>query len=61
MNKFSLENKIILVSGATSGIGLELCKQIVENGGDFINQNVYWELMACVCDGKVTLFRKYII
>jgi NAD(P)-dependent dehydrogenase (short-subunit alcohol dehydrogenase family) len=36
MNKFSLENKIILVSGATSGIGLELCKQIVENGGDFI-------------------------
>lgn len=36
MNKFSLENKIILVSGATSGIGLELCKQIVANGGNFI-------------------------
>ena len=36
MNKFSLENKIILVSGANSGIGLELCKQIVANGGNFI-------------------------
>jgi len=36
MNKFSLENKVILVSGATSGIGLELCKQIVINGGNFI-------------------------
>lgn len=36
MDKFSLENKIILVSGATSGIGLELCKQIVANGGNFI-------------------------
>lgn len=36
MNKFSLENKIIFVSGATSGIGLELCKQIVANGGNFI-------------------------
>jgi len=36
MNKFSLENKIILVSGATSGIGLELCRQIVANGGNFI-------------------------
>lgn len=36
MNKFSLENKTILVSGATSGIGLELCKQIVANSGNFI-------------------------
>jgi NAD(P)-dependent dehydrogenase (short-subunit alcohol dehydrogenase family) len=36
MNLFSLENKTFLVSGATSGIGLELCKQIHKAGGDFI-------------------------
>lgn len=36
MNKFSLENKLILVSGATSGIGFELCKQIISCGGNFI-------------------------
>lgn len=36
MNAFSLENKIILVTGATSGIGLEVCKQIVSAGGNFI-------------------------
>lgn len=50
MNKFSLENKLILVSGATSGIGLELCKQIVNNGGNFIglgrNTSVLQEFIA---------------
>ena len=33
---FSLKDKIILVTGATSGIGLEVCKQIVVAGGNFI-------------------------
>ena len=33
---FSLKDKIILVTGATSGIGLEVCKQIVFAGGNFI-------------------------
>lgn len=36
MNPFSLENKTILVSGATSGIGFEVCKQIFKAGGNFI-------------------------
>jgi NAD(P)-dependent dehydrogenase (short-subunit alcohol dehydrogenase family) len=36
VSKFSLEDKLILVSGATSGIGLELCKQITQSGGNFI-------------------------
>lgn len=36
MNKFSLEGKIILISGATSGIGFELCRQVVNYGGSFI-------------------------
>lgn len=36
MNKFSLENKTILISGATSGIGFELCQQVVKYGGNFI-------------------------
>lgn len=36
MNPFSLENKTILVSGATSGIGFEVCKQVVKAGGNFI-------------------------
>jgi NAD(P)-dependent dehydrogenase (short-subunit alcohol dehydrogenase family) len=33
---FSLKDKIILVTGATSGIGLEICKQITIAGGSFI-------------------------
>lgn len=36
MNPFSLQNKTILVTGATSGIGLEVCKQIHLAGGNFI-------------------------
>lgn len=36
MNAFSLENKTILVTGATSGIGFEVCKQIIIAGGNFI-------------------------
>lgn len=35
-NSFNLSSKTILVSGATSGIGLELCKQIYYSGGNFI-------------------------
>jgi len=35
-NNFSLNNKVILVTGATSGIGFEICKQIVSSGGNFI-------------------------
>lgn len=36
MNSFSLNNKTILVTGATSGIGLEVCRQISLHGGCFI-------------------------
>jgi NAD(P)-dependent dehydrogenase (short-subunit alcohol dehydrogenase family) len=36
MENFSLRNKLILVSGATSGIGFEICKQIFFAGGNFI-------------------------
>lgn len=35
-NNFSLIGKTILVTGATSGIGLEICKQIAISGGNFI-------------------------
>ena len=35
-NNFSLIGKTILVTGATSGIGLEICKQITNAGGNFI-------------------------
>lgn len=35
-NYFSLSGKSILVTGATSGIGLEICKQIAIAGGNFI-------------------------
>lgn len=52
MNKFSLENKIILVSGATSGIGLELCKQIVENGGNFIGLGRNTTLLQAYIDAN---------
>lgn len=36
MNAFSLKDKTFLVSGATSGIGLEICKTIVAHEGKFI-------------------------
>ena len=35
-NNFSLNGKTILVTGATSGIGFEVCKQIATAGGHFI-------------------------
>ncbi len=35
-SNFSLIDKTILVTGATSGIGLEICKQITIAGGNFI-------------------------
>ena len=35
-NNFSLIGKTILVTGATSGIGLEICKQITIAGGNFV-------------------------
>ena len=35
-HSFSLIDKTILVTGATSGIGLEICKQIAIAGGTFI-------------------------
>tara|TARA_B110000027_G_C16083061_1_gene284563 strand:+ start:236 stop:985 length:750 start_codon:yes stop_codon:yes gene_type:complete len=36
INPFNLDKKTFLVSGATSGIGLQLCKEIVNLGGNFI-------------------------
>jgi NAD(P)-dependent dehydrogenase (short-subunit alcohol dehydrogenase family) len=36
INPFSLTNKTILVTGATSGIGLAICDAINEMGGSFI-------------------------
>lgn len=36
MNAFSLENKTILITGATSGIGLEIVKEVIQAGGKVI-------------------------
>lgn len=36
INNFSIQGKKFLITGATSGIGLECCKYIKENGGSFI-------------------------
>jgi NAD(P)-dependent dehydrogenase (short-subunit alcohol dehydrogenase family) len=35
-NSFSIEGKRFLITGATSGIGLECCRYIKENGGTFV-------------------------
>jgi len=35
-NAFSISGKLFLVTGATSGIGLNCCKYIAENGGNFV-------------------------
>lgn len=54
-NSFSLDSKTILVTGATSGIGFEICKQIVLAGGNFIGigRNIE-KLKNYIDDNKLT-------
>lgn len=55
-NNFSLVHKTILVTGATSGIGLEICNRIVEAGGNFIGLGRNTEkLQAFIDQNELTL------
>jgi NAD(P)-dependent dehydrogenase (short-subunit alcohol dehydrogenase family) len=53
-NYFSLNDKTILVTGATAGIGLEICKQIAIAGGHFIGigRNIE-KLQQYIVDSKL--------
>jgi NAD(P)-dependent dehydrogenase (short-subunit alcohol dehydrogenase family) len=53
-NDFSLNDKTIVVTGATSGIGLEICKQIAIAGGHFIGigRNIE-KLQQYIVDSKL--------
>jgi NAD(P)-dependent dehydrogenase (short-subunit alcohol dehydrogenase family) len=55
-DNFSLIDKTILVTGATSGIGFEICKQIAVAGGNFIGigRNIE-ELQQYIVDNKLVL------